>query len=138
MNVLRTIQRGEDEGWVRLLLRRGPHRGRVVPAYPPRFPLPFKPRRPLERCYLYLVYKGQVFGYGVVSRVARHPGTRVGTRQQSVRPGHDIHIAGPLKAFPFALPCRGFTGLRYTTKALHRLTRGAAGRVVRSLGLEIR
>jgi hypothetical protein len=125
--VIRTIQADEDSQRMSRLFRKPPYRGPSVPAYPPTFPLPCKLRRPIAGGYIHVVYKAHVFAYGRVSRVRPHVGTRVGSHGQLVRAGEKIVTAGPLKKFPFKLPCVGFTGIRYTGKALHRLGLGAAG-----------
>jgi hypothetical protein len=135
MNALRTIQAKEEESRMRRLMKRGPHRGRNVPSYPPRFPLPFKPRPPLVDGYVYVIYRGVVFAYGRISQVRRHGGTHVGTRKQPVRAGYKLCIKGPLKRFPFTLGCKGFRRLRYSPRLLHRLKPSAARRLTTQLGL---
>ena len=135
MNALRTLQAREKEWWMRLLTKRGPHRGRMVPSYPPRLPLPFKPRPRLEGGYVYVVYRRAIFAYGRISEVRRHPGTRVGTRQQAVRPGYELCVDGPMKRFPCKLACRGFRNLRYSPLLLHRLSPAVAHQTIAKLRL---
>jgi hypothetical protein len=136
MNALRTIQKEEDAWWVDLLLREGPHQGNDVPDYPPWFPFPFRIQRPLEAGYLYVVYRSKVHAYGRIATVLPHRGSEVGTDEQPVSPGDKIVLDGPMARFPFALPCRGFVGIRYTVENLHDLSPDLARQVIRQLKLE--
>jgi hypothetical protein len=137
MNALRTIAQEETPAWVALLLREGPHAGDDVPDYPPRFLFTRRITRPLLDSYLYLVYQDRVYAYGRIAGVVPHPGGTVGTFAQRIRPGDAIVLDGPAVPFPFALPCRGFTGIRYTPLALHELPIAAARRAIRQLRLPL-
>jgi hypothetical protein len=119
----------------RLVAQRGPHAGDHLPDYPPQFPFPFQIKQPLHEGSLYLVYQGTVHAYGRIARVAWHTGSHVGTFAQRVSPGDAIVLAGPTVPFPYALPCRGFVGIRYTLQNLHELPLEAACQVIWHLKL---
>jgi hypothetical protein len=135
VNILRTIQKDEDEGWVELFFKEGQHDGDNVPGYPPGFPFPGKPKRCKEGEYLYLVYKNNVIGYGEIAKVTRHDGIGVGTEEQMVSKGGLVEMDGALKPMPFLLPCKGFQGIRYTAHDLHKLDKVAAEAEIRALKL---
>jgi hypothetical protein len=139
MNVFRTIQRQEDPRWVQLLFKGGPHTafdpsGRV-PFDPPVFPFAGKFHKPVVGDYLYVVYKGEIIGYGIIDSLHPHYGTDVGIDGEPVTEGEEGFLAGPLTKMPFLLACRGFTGRRYVEKALHSLPLADAQAVIAELGL---
>lgn len=119
-------------------LRRGRKRGPHVPAYPPSFPVPFRVRQPVKGGYLYAIYQGRVYGFGLIAHVLAHRGSRVGSHGQLVREGDRLVLDGPLARLPFDLPCRGFRRLRYTSKDLHRLSRRQALQEIDKMGLKPR
>jgi hypothetical protein len=123
MNALRTIQQEEGEDWVADFLRND-----LVD--PPEFPFPFPIRKPLKGGYLYLVYQRKVHAYGRIACVTWHSSSYVGTLEQLVKSGDMIVLEGPAKAFPFYLPSRGFTGIRYTQENLHTVPSRTAHRAI--------
>lgn len=139
MNILRTMQKDEDyHSWVKLLFREGPYDGNNVPAYPLQFPFPVRIQSPVTGGYLYLVYRGQIIGYGRIEQEQFHQGTIVGTEGQIVMSGSEVTIDGPLQKMPFTVPCKGFQGFRYTDKNLHEIEKQAALKEIRRLKLEPR
>jgi hypothetical protein len=137
MNVLRTIQRDECKTWVELLFRRSRPRGRYVPGYPPTFPLPVKPRHSLANSWLYLVFDDNVYGFGRIASVRPHRGAYVGTRRQPARPGRLIVMSDRLQKIRRPIPCRGFTGIRYTPTALHLVSTKQARAALTRAGIKV-
>jgi len=126
MNALRTLQKEEKPWWVNKLLKRGPHKGKGDPYYPPCFPFPFRIRKPLTGGYFYLVYRGEIFAYGSIANVSQSGCVEVGTENQTVLPGSEIVLQGPMKRIPFSLLCKGFMGIRYTIENLHLSAKNAS------------
>lgn len=129
MNLIRTIQAGEQQSWVNLLFVPGPHKGSWVPLYPFRLPFPCRLRQGLVNGYVYLLYQRRLVGYGIIEKVVpRQSAMLVGTNKQSVRSGDTVVIDGVYKRMPTALQqveARGFMGPRYTNLDLHTLTPNA-------------
>lgn len=126
MNLMRTIQKGEDYEWVESLFRSGPYSNADgatrVPSWPIRFPFPFRLNHDPTRSYLYMVYCGVIHGYGLVSHIELHDGDDVGTGALPIRPGHVAVLDGPLLRMPFVLHRRGFQNIRYVPCDLHLLS----------------
>jgi hypothetical protein len=115
--------------------KRGPIPASTGPTIRPVFP--FRIRKPLQGGWLYLVYRDEVYAYGRIARVTRHPGSQVGTFAQHVLPGEAIIFAGPAVPFPYPLACRWFAGLRYAPECLHERPFDAARRVIQRLRLSL-
>jgi hypothetical protein len=128
MNILRTIQKEENEAWPESFFEKDCPGAQV--------PLPFKLGRPAKGGYVYFVYKGEVVGFGLVDRIEQHEGMEVGTEGPYVRGGDNLIIEGHWHRMPFDLPCKGFQGIRYTNKNLHELSKVAAIEEIRHLKLE--
>ena len=135
MNIIRTMQQGEAQWWVDMLFEPGPQKEDRVPAYPPRFPFPFRFRRPVAGSFFYLAYRNRIIGHARIDRVSQQEGTEVGTDEHWVGKGDIVRLSGPLVKMPFDLPCRGFVGVRYTNSHLHELNQNQARAVIADLGL---
>lgn len=97
----------------------GPHEYPNAPDYPLTFPLPFTLRETVGDGLLYVVYDGEIIGYGKIGKVVPHQGSTVGITDEPMGAGDNIILDGPLVRMPFPRPCKGFQGIRYTTERLH-------------------
>jgi hypothetical protein len=137
MNIITTIPKREKQEWVEMLFRKGPHKGERVSDYPPRFPFSRRIANPMENGFLYLVFNGELIGYGKVDEHRSCGQVTVGLIPEVVGPGDELVLSGPLKPMPAVLPCQGFRNFRYTDKNLHRLSPNEVKKELRRLNLRL-
>lgn len=139
MNLLRTIQRTEQQDWIDTLFTAGPYPGKVAPLYPRQLPFPFRLRQNVAGGTVYLVYKGTIIAYGAIAQVTYMSSTRpVGSQLQPVKPGDNVILRGAYSPMPTILAqvqMRGFMGPRYTHQDLHTLSAGALRKALDSAGV---
>ena len=124
MNLLRTIQAQEDATWVERLFTEGPHDGEWVPLWPYQLPFPFSLQEDVVGGFAYLIYRRHIVGYARIQQVIDQGTTYVGTEGQPVRSGQSVVMDGayiPMPAKLRDIEVRGFTGIRYTPRDLHKL-----------------
>jgi hypothetical protein len=135
MNIMRIVPARESREWVARMFQEGPHPEPNAPDYPLTFPLPAFLGQSVEGGFLYVVYDGEVIGYGKIAEVVEHSGDPVGGEDNHVPPGNKLVIDGPLKRMPFFLSCRGFRRFRYVSENLHTLDKSDAAQVIRGMNL---
>lgn len=128
MNAIRTIESSETEEWVEATFDPNPREG--GPRVPHTYPFPFHPRHELAGSFLYVVYRGEVIGYGRIKEVRPHAGDVIGTDLHDVQPGASLILDGALTRMPFKLAARGFMGIRYVDADLHTLSAEDAQRAI--------
>jgi hypothetical protein len=124
MSLLRTIQAQEDPAWVELFFTEGPHDGDLVPLWPYQLPFPFILQEDVVSGFAYVIYRRHIVGYARIQQVITQETTYVGTERQPVRSGQSVVMDGPYVRMPAELrdiEVRGFTGIRYTPKNLHKV-----------------
>lgn len=105
------------------------------PEYPPFFPT-YKSKGEIGE-YLYVVYDGSIFGYGVIGHIEERDGETICGGMQEVNSRWWCRITRELQDMPYQVPCIGFTGARTKDINLHECGRSTAINVLKGLGLRI-
>ena len=127
MNVIRTMQAKEEDWWAALLFEVGPHdlpegtTRDAVPHYPLTFPFPTKIHGANAGDWLYLLWRGEIIGYGRIREIKNTEESPIGSDLQIVGKGQTVYLEGALSKMPHRLEGRGFTGVRYTETDLHKV-----------------
>lgn len=134
MNLIRTIQRTEQQSWIDTLFKPGPHRGRVYPLSPSQLPFPCRLRQNVVGGTIYLLYRRRIIAYGTIDQVVYRPSVMpVGSELQPVKPGDTVVVRGTFSRMPPVsqqVEARGFMGPRYTPHDLQTLSPKALRRAL--------
>ena len=145
MNLMRTIRRDEKAAWIRCMFDEATDEDyEALEHYldddPMRLPFPFKLKEDVTGGFAYLVYRGHIIGYQKIVSVREQLGGGIGSDSHYTRAGEEVLLSGYLERSPKKLKSvrlRGFTGIRYTPKDLHKLSAAGVRAALKKAGIEV-